>query len=266
MGKNEPRFSFEEFVSASVGGVGLLLVILGFLLAGFGTVSNSTGNLMVTVGLILLFLATALWVVWTQPWKKFDDLQTAYYTGHDHDHDDHAEEDVEAEVVATTSEGEVPATAHTEVPIETEMVSTGSSEQSVDAGDEVESPSEPAPAPEPVAKAEPEPAPKAEKKPEAAKKEVPAVEESSEPQDLTVVEGIGPKTAQALEAEGVTTYAQLAKLSADDIEEMVKVKHKVRILSGAAQTWPKQAKYLAAGDDEGLAAYQATLKGGREVD
>ena len=261
MGKNEPRFSFEEFVSASVGGVGLLLVILGFLLAGFGTVSASTGNLIVTVGLILLFLATALWVVWTQPWKKFDDLKTGYYTGHDHGHADHTEEAVEAEEVAATSEGEILATAHANVPVETEMVSAGSSEQSVDAGDEVEAAeveATPEPAPEPVVEAEAEPEP--------VEAEAPAVEESSEPQDLTVVEGIGPKTAEALNAEGVTTYAQLAKLSADDIEAMVKVKHKVRILSGAAQTWPKQAKYLAAGDDEGLAAYQATLKGGREVD
>ena len=49
---------------------------------------------------------------------------------------------------------------------------------------------------------------------------VPAVEaaEIAAGDDLSILDGVGPKYADALRAGGVTTFAQLSQLSAEDIE------------------------------------------------
>jgi large subunit ribosomal protein L27 len=80
---------------------------------------------------------------------------------------------------------------------------------------------------------------------------------------LTVIEGIGPKTQAALYNSGITTYAQVAAASAEDLDRIVKVENNVQIVGDAA-TWPKQAQYLVDGDTDGLKAYQDKLVGGRE--
>jgi large subunit ribosomal protein L27 len=117
-------------------------------------------------------------------------------------------------------------------------------------------------APAPVApKAAPAP-----KKPAEPKAEKPAKAKaaaSGEKDNLTRIEGIGPKVQAALNDAGVTTFAQLAKLSGEELTQIVKVDHNVRIVGDAA-TWPKQAQYLVDGDEEGLKAYQDRLVGGRE--
>ncbi len=80
---------------------------------------------------------------------------------------------------------------------------------------------------------------------------------------LTLIEGVGPKTADALAASGITTFAQIASMDAAELERIVKEEHGVRIV-GDAETWPKQAQYLVDGDVDGLQAYQSRLVGGRE--
>ena len=70
--------------------------------------------------------------------------------------------------------------------------------------------------------------PKAEKKAEP-KKEAPAAAD-----DLTAITGIGPAAAKKLNEAGITTYAELAKVDADNFEA-VKVKPE----------WVEQAKELA---------------------
>lgn len=87
---------------------------------------------------------------------------------------------------------------------------------------------------------------------------------SGERDKLTTIEGIGPKVQEALYNAGITTFAQLATLSGDDLTRIVKVEGGVRIVGDAA-TWPKQARYLVDGDTDGLKAYQDRLVGGREV-
>lgn len=241
----------EDFVVAGIGGTGLFLMILGGLLLGFGTVESDTTQLLVMAGLLLLLLAVALWLFWRRPWTEFDDLQTPHYTGH---HDDHAAD--HAAPAATADAAATPAKSEASAPTPATKVEEP----------EPEAKSE---TPEPVAAAEEEAAeeveeaeePEPEPEPEAA-----APEASGEPDDLRKIEGIGPKTQEALYADGIQTYAQLAALTPDEIEHIVKEKHSVRIRSGAAQTWPKQARFLTDGDLEGLAAYQDTLVGGREVD
>jgi len=86
---------------------------------------------------------------------------------------------------------------------------------------------------------------------------------SSDADDLKRIEGVGPKVEKTLNAAGITTFAQVAEMSADDLYRIVKVEGKVNIVGDAA-TWPKQAKMLAAGDEEALKAYQDRLVGGRE--
>ena len=83
---------------------------------------------------------------------------------------------------------------------------------------------------------------------------------------LTTIEGLGPKSAQALIAAGITTFAQIAAMTGDELQEIVKVQAKVRILDGQTKTWPKQAKFLVEGDEAGFKQYTERLVGGREPD
>ncbi|MFK7800339.1 MAG: 50S ribosomal protein L4 [Anaerolineae bacterium] len=80
-----------------------------------------------------------------------------------------------------------------------------------------------------------------------------------EPDDLKKIEGIGPKIASTLADEGVTTFAQLADMSADQIKEMLQ--GKVRIAH--PDTWPEQAALAAAGKWDELETLQDELQGGR---
>jgi large subunit ribosomal protein L27 len=107
----------------------------------------------------------------------------------------------------------------------------------------------------PVAEKQKPAAPKAEKASKAAV--------SAQKDDLTRIEGIGPKVQSALNDAGITTFDQLANMSADELTQIVKVDHNVRIVGDTA-TWPKQAKFLVDGDEDGLQAYQDHLVGGRE--
>ncbi|WP_318309459.1 30S ribosomal protein S2 [Flagellimonas crocea] len=100
------------------------------------------------------------------------------------------------------------------------------------------------------------------KKAEAAPKKE-SKKESSKPEDLTKIEGIGPKAAEALVASGVDTYAALADTDAEDIKD---------ILTEASSTlahldptsWPKQAKMAAKGKWDELKEWQDSVKGGVE--
>lgn len=79
---------------------------------------------------------------------------------------------------------------------------------------------------------------------------------------LTKIEGIGPKIASALVAAGLETFAKLAAATEDQLKRALEAS-KVRG-SASLSTWPKQAEFLAKGDEEGFQAYLATLAAGRE--
>ncbi len=80
--------------------------------------------------------------------------------------------------------------------------------------------------------------------------------------DLTRIEGVGPKVSSVLHEAGVTSFAALAAADAGDLR---------RILRGAGlrlsdpASWPEQARLAAAGDWEGLEQLQAQLVAGRYV-
>lgn len=87
---------------------------------------------------------------------------------------------------------------------------------------------------------------------------------SGEPDDLTVIEGIGPKMSAALQAAGITTYAQLAASSEDTLRAAVEAAG--MRLAPSISTWAEQAEYAARGDWDGLEQFQSQLEGGRRVD
>jgi large subunit ribosomal protein L21 len=76
---------------------------------------------------------------------------------------------------------------------------------------------------------------------------------AAEPDDLTKLFGIGPKSAEALNAAGITTYAALAAASEPAVREALYAGH-VLPRSNMA-TWPMQASYAARGDWQGLTTY-----------
>jgi uncharacterized membrane protein HdeD (DUF308 family)/predicted flap endonuclease-1-like 5' DNA nuclease len=80
-------------------------------------------------------------------------------------------------------------------------------------------------------------------------------------QDLTAIEGIGPKTAAALQAAGVNNFADLAAMSPEQIHAIVKGAG----ISADPSTWAEQAELAAAGRMDDLKALQDKLQGGREA-
>jgi predicted flap endonuclease-1-like 5' DNA nuclease len=82
--------------------------------------------------------------------------------------------------------------------------------------------------------------------------------------NLELIEGIGEKVREVLNKAGITTFAQLAKLSADDLTRIVKTEGKVRIVGNPA-SWPKQARFLVEGDLQGFQNYVKQLTSGRET-
>ena len=66
--------------------------------------------------------------------------------------------------------------------------------------------------------------------------------------DLSILDGVGPKYADALKASGVTTFAQLSQMTPEAIEETLATQNAPLIAGHSADTWPRQAK-LAAGQE-----------------
>ena len=78
--------------------------------------------------------------------------------------------------------------------------------------------------------------------------------------DLTKIEGIGPKINQALQEAGIQTYRQLA-VSDPALLKQILLDANIRI--GFPDTWPEQAALAAKADWSGLTAFQSELQGGR---
>ncbi|MCA0455088.1 MAG: hypothetical protein LCI00_14030 [Chloroflexi bacterium] len=85
----------------------------------------------------------------------------------------------------------------------------------------------------------------------------------AKPDDLKVIEGIGPKMEKALHAAGITTFAQLSGASEGEINAAI-LAAGMRF-APSVPTWAEQASYAANGDFVGLETYQKTLSGGRKA-
>ena len=90
--------------------------------------------------------------------------------------------------------------------------------------------------------------------------EEPKAEKSAD--DLTKLEGIGPKVAKILAEAGITSFANLAQADAAEVDKVLDA-NKLQMMDSSG--WIEQAKLAAAGDMEGLAKLQDELKGGRRA-
>jgi predicted flap endonuclease-1-like 5' DNA nuclease len=82
------------------------------------------------------------------------------------------------------------------------------------------------------------------------------------PDDLTKIEGIGPKIEQVLADAGITTFAQLAATPAPQLREILNAAgSRYRITDPT--TWPDQAALAAAGDWAAFNELVGKLKAGR---
>ena len=91
---------------------------------------------------------------------------------------------------------------------------------------------------------------------------VPVVKEVAEPDDLKIIEGIGPKIDSILKNAGVNTFSQLSELKPEKIMEIL-TDADIRLADST--TWPEQARLAALGKMDELQTYQDSLKGGRVV-
>ena len=121
-----------------------------------------------------------------------------------------------------------------------------------------EKPAEEAPKAEPAKEAVKEEPAKAEAKKEKAPKK-----EEAKADDLTKIEGIGPKAAEALANAGLSTYEALAGGDPEKIKELL-TEASSRLAHLDPGSWPKQAKMAAEGKWDELKEWQDKVKGGVE--
>ena len=82
------------------------------------------------------------------------------------------------------------------------------------------------------------------------------------PDDLTILEGIGPKVAKVLNEAGIHSFADLAGANAADVQKTLDA---AGLQMMNPEGWIEQAKFAAKGDIEGLRKLQDALKGGRRA-
>lgn len=104
---------------------------------------------------------------------------------------------------------------------------------------------------------------KAEKAAKPAAKKTTTKKASTKTEDLTKIEGIGPKTAEALVAAGIATFADLADAKPDNIKTLL-TDASPRLAHLDPGSWPKQAKMAADDKWDELKEWQDNAKGGIE--
>ena len=272
----QEELSQTEQYLAYVTGLGIALAMIGFILKALGTVDSDVSTSLLLIGLAVIIVGIGAWLTLLHPWEKFDDLKTPYYTGHEA-HAPAGEKVAVAEALkAAPAVAEKPAArAETDDMTMIEGIGPKSAAALKEAG---------------IATfaqlADKTPAELAQILKErkvrlvgttdtwpqqariAATGDLTALENLRDrikrdvaEDDLTLIEGIGPKSAAALREAGITTFAQIAAMTPEALEKAIKDR-KVRLVGGAA-TWPQQAALAAAGDLSALEALQASLKGGR---
>lgn len=299
-----------EQALAWVIGLGILLAIIALILFGLDIVDNDDITIsLLIVGLAIAILGIGAWLILVRPWTEFDDLKTPLYTNQgEHAHGEAAAEPVAgAEAAAAKA---VPAPEAKAEPLPTRAAAEPVAEVEAAAIEAAEA------APAPEAEAEPLPT-RAAPMPAAGRaddltriegigpktaqalsaagittyeqvastpaealqaaahehgsrvvtadgwpEQARALLGEGAQDDLTVVEGIGPKSQEALYAAGIRTYAALAQAAPDRLREILEAS-RLRLL--APDTWPEQAGYLVRGDLDGLQALQESLKGGRRA-
>ena len=97
---------------------------------------------------------------------------------------------------------------------------------------------------------------------ETPNKKAKAASKATASDDLTIIEGIGPKIAELLIAAGITDFAQLAASKKTAIADVLSNAGS-RYAMHDPTTWPQQAKLAAGGKWEQLKKLQEELKAGK---
>lgn len=84
---------------------------------------------------------------------------------------------------------------------------------------------------------------------------------STKADDLTQVEGIGPKIAEVLKQNGIATFAALAEQTPDKLRDLLKASGN-QYNRAKPDTWPEQAALAAAGKWDELKKLTDALVGG----
>ncbi len=108
----------------------------------------------------------------------------------------------------------------------------------------------------PVAEAAEAPAEKAAAAPKKAKAKV---------DDLTLIEGVGPKISEVLTAAGIASFEAVAAKSAEELKAVL-TEAGEQFNTAVTDTWPDQAKLAAEGKFDELKKWQDELDGGKEVE
>jgi predicted flap endonuclease-1-like 5' DNA nuclease len=91
----------------------------------------------------------------------------------------------------------------------------------------------------------------------------PAARATNKLDDLLIIEGIGPKSKEALYKSGITSFEQIANLTPDDLYRIIKIEGGVNLVSDT-KTWPKQARLLADGKVKEFEEYVKYLVSSRD--
>ena len=82
--------------------------------------------------------------------------------------------------------------------------------------------------------------------------------------DLTRIEGVGPKVAALLNEQGIHSYAQLSNAQEPRLRAILEAADpNYHLAEASAHTWPEQARLAAAGRWQELLNLQDELKAGR---
>ena len=100
-----------------------------------------------------------------------------------------------------------------------------------------------------------------EEKAEATATETVSTEEAKT-DDLTIIEGIGPKASEVLQAAGITTFAQIAEKKAEELKEILD-QSEGTFNAQDTTSWPEQAQLAADGKMDDLTALKEKLNAGR---
>jgi hypothetical protein len=84
--------------------------------------------------------------------------------------------------------------------------------------------------------------------------------EKTSPDDLTKIEGIGPRVANVLKGAGITTFEALARANPADVQKTLNA---AGLQMMNPEGWIEQARLAAQGDWAGFEKLQGELKGGR---
>jgi large subunit ribosomal protein L21 len=97
-----------------------------------------------------------------------------------------------------------------------------------------------------------------------AKSEVPKAKAAPKGDDLKLIEGVGPKAAEALVEAGIATFAKLAATPAEKVKEVLDASDS-KLSHLDPTTWAQQAQLAADGKMDELKKLQDELNGGKAV-